>query len=98
MKMKDFPKGFEINGHWWTLKFVRRIKDHGPEVLGLCDFAEKTLYCKLGQTPKERLSTVVHEAMHAVEEEFNVKIGHDLIYKLEGAVADFLLANLWSQK
>jgi hypothetical protein len=97
MRMKDYPKGFEINGHWWTLKFVRQIPNHGPEVVGYCDYGEKILYCKLGQQPKERLSTISHEAIHALCDEYNIKMDHALIYKLEGAVAEFLLSNLGSQ-
>jgi hypothetical protein len=40
--------------------------------------------------PKERCETFAHELMHAIGYEYGIEIDHDLIYRMEAALARLL--------
>lgn len=94
MRQRDFPSYLVINGTPWDVRFVRRIPDGDPDDVGLCCEAESVIYIKQGQSPEERLRTFWHEAVHAMEMEYDLKITHKLVYALEEPLSRLWLENL----
>ena len=100
-RQKDFPKTLVIGKSTWTVRWRRKI-DH-PEFgdcRGLCTFGTKTIEIVLGQTPKERAATFVHEILHALSHEHNIpwldtENGHKKIYDLERPLAEVFFLNSW---
>lgn len=64
-----------------------------PDCLGLCDFENRQIIIKNGQSEKETLKTFAHELFHSWEHEFKITIKHKDIYLLEDAVFNFLTLN-----
>lgn len=93
LKKREYPKEIYIGGSVYKIKFVRTVlRDHGNA--GCCDPEKKEIRIKYGQSPKETFSTFVHECIHALEFEHDLRISHKLVYQLELAVMDFLMQNL----
>lgn len=94
MKLKNYPKEFEINGEIWKTKFVRCVPGYDKSVLGLCCPSEHTIYIRLGQKPKERLVTWVHEKLHALSYSYDFELNHPVIEKLEMPLAELIWDNV----
>lgn len=93
MKLKGpnaYAREWIIRGEHWQLKFKKKIE---KDTLGLCDPSDKTVYIKRGLDKVELLKTVIHEFLHSAEDEFNFKLAHRHIYKLEDAIVDFIFNN-----
>jgi|SRR3954469_6839006 len=94
LKIRDYPKDFQIGDSIWNLRFVRSLGQTETTITwGLCDPSEQTIYVRLGQTPTERLKTTLHEILHAIEEEYGLTLPHRLIHQLEDPLARFLIDN-----
>lgn len=94
-RIRDFPKKLTIGDWEWRVVWKRRIIDEGVPCLGLCDSSTRTIYIKLGQSPEERLSTLLHEVLHAIEFSLGMDVGHKVINAIEGPLARLLLENFW---
>lgn len=90
--MKHLTRPWLIYGEMWKVVFKQ---DLGKDTLGLCDHSNKTLYIKTGQKRKEALKTLIHEVLHAFEDEYEIVLGHKVINKLEDPLANFFLENFW---
>ncbi len=90
---KDYPKELLIGNETYKIRFVKVIRGHGPNVVGLCDDGRKLITLKRGQGKKELFSTFAHELCHAFEAEYGIKINHKEIYKLETAVVELFIKN-----
>lgn len=86
----SYAREWIIKDEHWRLKFCKRIE---KDVVGLCDPSDKTISIKRGQDKIEILKTAIHEKIHAFEEEYNFKLSHKHVYKLEEAIVDFILNN-----
>lgn len=95
LRLKDYPREILVGDSIWAIRFMRRLAaDDGKMITwGLCDPAEQTIYIRLGQSPKERLKTLLHEILHAIEEEYQLDIPHQLIHRLEDPLARLLIDN-----
>lgn len=91
MKMKDLPREVVVNGNFWRVRFVRRMPEGNENAIGLCVFDDKEILVMLCQSERERLATLIHELLHAIEHEYGVEIGHKLIGVIEYAVADMVI-------
>ena len=94
LRQRDYPKQISAKDDIWEIKWVRTI-DKGEVVptLGLTDPSDHTVYMKMGQLPKERLVTFIHELIHIAEFAYGFEIPHDLVSKLDVALAEILIAN-----
>lgn len=92
---KHYPKEWLINGELWTLKFGRPAKICKGAKLGLCDPSTRTIIINPKQSKDEMLCTFIHELIHAIDMEYDIKIPHKLIYKMELWMFDLLTANNW---
>ena len=94
IRQRDFPKSFNIGDDVWQIRFCRKIPEHGPNILGLCDPSTFTVWVLQGQTPEERFKTIVHEILHCAEFSLNFEMPHKSIYDLEEAVSRLWTDNI----
>jgi len=66
-----------------------------PDCLGLCDGDARIIFIKSNLSEAEELKTFIHEAFHALEFEFDIKIPHSTIHKLEAPIIRILKLNKW---
>lgn len=90
--VREYPKEVTIGQQVYKIKFVRKIEGEGS-TLGNCDPCNHIIKIKLGQSAAETFSTFVHEVLHGVENEHGFELPHAHVYKLERAIADFLMVN-----
>jgi hypothetical protein len=69
--------------------------DDDPSCLGICNGLTKTIIIKTGLSDRLTLETLIHELLHAICFEFEVKIPHKLIYALEAPIIKILKLNGW---
>lgn len=65
----------------------------GKDTLGYCDDVARVIYVKTGLKPEESFRVILHEVLHGIDDVYDVKLSHKQIYKLETALADYLLKN-----
>ena len=90
---KGYKSEFHVGEETYTLKFVKKIPGGNAADIGLCDPEERTIYVKKGLSKALMFRTVVHELLHSIEFEYEIKIKHETIYQLEKALVDTLLMN-----
>lgn len=88
--MRVYQKDLLINDEWWEIQFKKKMP---KGVVGLCHSDTRVIEIKLGQTRTETLSTMVHEVLHAMEAEYDIKVPHKAIYGFERAITKFLMDN-----
>lgn len=91
LKQREYPKTLNIGNEVYRVRFVRRFDDRST--LGECDPSEKEIRIRLGQSHNERFKTFLHEILHALEFELDLKITHRQIEQLEEPLAQFLSDN-----
>lgn len=75
-------------------EIVRQTEIDGkPDTLGLCDPNTRHLYIKSDLSKTEEIKTYIHEMLHALEAEWDIKIPHESVYRLEEAIYKFLTLN-----
>lgn len=97
LRIKDYPKEIRVGENDYEVCFVRNIGDKPGSkytTFGGCNDFDCKIYIKLGQSAEERLITLVHELLHAVEAEYGIEIPHDLINKLEKPLAKLIIDNI----
>lgn len=91
MRQRDYPKTIRIKDADYTVSFKRGLEKRG--YMGLCFYDSKEIHISMGIPEPERLSTLIHELKHAISHEYNFELSHDVINKLEGPLAKFILAH-----
>lgn len=86
-----YPKSIRIGDEDYRIQFVTQIEN--KDDLGMCDFGSKVILIKRGMTKEETFKTFIHEALHAIECERNLKISHKLVYELEEGIFQLLKDN-----
>lgn len=92
-RQRDYPRQLQIGENLWDVVFCRRIPGEPETTLGLCDPSEARIYIRMGQSPEERMKTLIHELAHAVAFEWNVREDHAVIHKLEEPLLRLLIDN-----
>lgn len=96
MKQRDIPKKITINGNEWILRFVKDLSAYDTRsetCQGICLFKSKEMLVKTNMPKKEMLTIVLHEGLHAIEEEYGIKIDHKIVYALSKAMSDIYFDN-----
>lgn len=62
---------------------------------GLCDLDSKIIYLTMGMDKITAMQTLVHEIMHALEEEWGMDLPHEIIETLEHPVVLVFILNNW---
>lgn len=76
-----------LAGKTWTIRTSTRIKKN----FGWCDDVIRLITLRADQTPHQRMDTLVHEVIHAVQP----KMRHPEVYKLAASVARVLWKDGW---
>lgn len=90
------PREILVGDSIWTVKTVRKVpttQGSKRENIGLCDPSTNEVLLKTGLDARERLETFLHEVLHCIEFEYEMELGHKIIYALQGPIAQFLIDN-----
>jgi hypothetical protein len=93
LKLSQIPKKLYVKDEIYKVKLVKRIPGHDKDTVGLCDPGTNTIWISTDQSNRHILRTLIHEATHAVEFVYDLKIKHKLVYKLEKAIYNLLMDN-----
>jgi len=75
----------------WKVEFHDQIEDD-KNAVGLCINDEKRILIKY-TNPRYQMSTFIHEVLHAIEYELELKVSHKAIYGFEEGLLQVLLDN-----
>lgn len=97
-----YPKTLKIGDRTYRIKFVKSIRGCKRPVgkgatIGICDPRRIEILIKQGLSKDETLKTFIHEVAHCVEYEYDIKISHPDIDKVEEAIFDLICANFQPQ-
>lgn len=87
-KQSQYPKAVYFGTEIYKLVFKK-----GFDCYGETDWEKKTITIKAGLSPRQILSTFIHELLHVIEGEQPLKIKHSDVYSLERAILEILLDN-----
>lgn len=90
---KRYPRQVRVRRAVYEIRMVKRIPGYKCNILGLCDTSERVIYIRNDLSRKNLLKTFIHEILHAIEEEYNLRIAHSLIHSLETPIFNFLKGN-----
>ena len=90
----SLPRAIYINENFWKVRYAEVIKKQ-PMCQGLCIPHRREILIKLSLSPRERVITFMHELLHAIDYEYDLKIPHALVYGLEEPLANFFIENGW---
>lgn len=89
----QYPTEYHVGSETYCLKLVSKIPDSCSNTVGLTDSGKKMIYIRKGLSKAQFFRTLIHELLHAIEIELEIKVRHKEIYKLEKGIADMLLMN-----
>jgi hypothetical protein len=69
-----------------------------PNTIGYCDSLTRHLYIKLNLSKRLEEETEAHELLHAIADEYGVKIAHSELDKLATAIIKVMRLNGWLPK
>lgn len=93
-----YPEKLRIGDREYRVRFVKSIRGCKKRIgqgaiVGLYDPTRVEILIRKGQSDDEVLKTLLHEVVHAIEYEYEIKISHSGVYKFEEALFDFICAN-----
>ena len=91
LKQSEYPTELKIGDEEYRVAFVASID--GTNTIGLCDSGNKVIHIQKGLSKEETLQTFIHEVIHSMEFEYNIKISHRSVYKFETAIYNFIKDN-----
>lgn len=95
----NYPSKLRIGDRTYKIRFVNRIRGCNLPVgkgatVGIFDPHRIEILIKKGMSEDDTLKTLLHELVHAIEYEYEIKISHRGVYRFEEALFDFICANL----
>lgn len=75
------------------LKEIDKPARDGTITWGYCDEAKQRIEILARLKTKPRITTFIHEVLHAIEDEYNIEIDHKLLDKIAVALAELILVN-----
>lgn len=91
-EVNEYPTHVLINQEHYSVRFVKVIRKE-KTCLGICDPERREIMIKIGQTKEETFKTFLHELLHAIEFEYELKIKHKLVHALEDPIFKLLVEN-----
>lgn len=85
---KSYPKEIQFSDTAYKIVFKKNFYCFGET-----DPVKKTITIKSDLSPRNTLTTLIHELLHVIEFEYPVKLKHKTVYKLERAIVEILLDN-----
>lgn len=92
---RSYSGTYMIGDYQWEVKRKKVFPDGWDNHVGLCDPAEQEILLLQSMNKVETLFCFIHEILHAVDEEYKIKLTHKQIYQLEEAIGNFLIANVF---
>ena len=77
----------QIDREMWQVQIDKTLEDHG-----VCKEDIKCIVLRADE-PKPMLQTFIHEVLHALDDEYIIKLSHRQVYALEKAIYNFLEDN-----
>ncbi len=98
MNRTKYPSQLRVGDRNYRVNFVKSIRKCKLPVgkgatVGLHDPNRIEILIKAGMSEDDTLKTLLHELVHAIEYEYEIKISHSGVYKFEEALFDFICAN-----
>ncbi len=94
MKRASYPKRLRIGEMEYRLVF-RKVLDRDPTCVGLCIPSKTKISLRTGLDADFRFETLLHEVLHAIEHEHDIKLKHKTVYGLANALSSFLQDNFY---
>ena len=87
------PSKFRIKARVsYEVLFADEIRNH-PECVGISDPNTRQVIFKKVQSDTSLLQSAIHEVLHCFEYEYDIKLSHESVYKLEEAIFKFITLN-----
>lgn len=67
------PKTILVSGHEWTVEYKWNLRYDNQKCDGLCCHETRTIYLDRSLTKQNKITTFLHEYIHAVIAELNIK-------------------------
>jgi hypothetical protein len=94
MVFKKLPKTIEVGDSTYAVYYVKRL-DRG-RLLGACYSESKRMQISMEMGRSEAESTVIHELLHAIADEYKIKkLNEKMVQQLEEAIFDVFDQNGW---
>lgn len=93
--MKMLPNQVKIKKNVIYEKVYQDLIGNDVKTIGYCDSATKHLYIKLGLSKLLEKDTEAHELLHAICDEYKIKINHSELDKLATALVRVFMLNKW---
>lgn len=90
---KKYPKKIYVKDEVYKVRMVKRIPGEVKTVNALCDGDKRVIWIRRSQSPSGLLRAFIHEALHALEFEYEIDIKHKTIHELEAAIAALMEDN-----
>lgn len=88
--IKDYPQHLHIGGDVYRVFFVKNLR-----FLGDTNHTKLRIRIRAGMSKNETFRTFLHEALHAIEFSYPMKLKHKTVYKLEKAIFQLLIDNFF---
>lgn len=82
---------FQVGSEVYKVRVMRKVDDE--QTAGACDDKKKVIYLAAWQGSINGFSTLIHELLHAIEREYDAKIPHHKLHRIEAGIFDFLMQN-----
>lgn len=92
-KVEQYPKFLEVRDEKYSIRIVDRIPGQDKHTFGLCDDDDKIIWLRKKQSRRGLFRTLLHELLHAIECEYNIKLKHKRINVLELALEALITDN-----
>jgi hypothetical protein len=93
-----YPKSILVKDEQYSVQMRTRIGGtKTTATVGECDSCDHVIRVLKSQSKEELFSTFIHELLHASSDEYDIKLTHRQVYKLERAIAQILLNNFITQ-
>jgi hypothetical protein len=96
-KSNGYPDSLRIGDRTYKVRFVKSIRGckrlGKGSTVGMYDPSRIEILIKAGMSKDDTLKTMLHEALHAIEFEYDIRISHKGIYAFKEALFDFICAN-----
>lgn len=85
---KQYPRRIHFGNEAYRVVFRKRL-----DCYGMTDSGRKVITIKDGLSPRELMSTFIHEVLHVIEFELPMRIKHKQVHQLEESIMKLLLDN-----
>jgi len=91
--LRKYPKELHVNEETYSVRFVDKIPGEKLDVHGICDSGKHEILIRKDLTKSQTFRVFIHEVLHALEFEYEIKIEHKTVHQLEKAIGDLFIAN-----